>query len=639
MSLIRKLWITIIIAITLAFGVSIIVSTISSKENLETQLRMKNIDNAVSLALSISQMEKDPVIISLMLSAQFDNGHYQYIRLVDPNGNLMIERKNTTEASSVPSWFAWLIHISAPAGIAQIQNGWSQYGTLSLASTTEFAYLDLWKGILKALFWNTIIAAITGLIGSLTLKRILRPLNEMVDMAEAIGDKNFMNIEEPKTKEFKSLARAMNLLSNRIKAMFIDQSLLLEELRLEANHDPITGLMHRKYFISRIAAHISNEESFNEGVLVIANISNLTEINATLGSIETDLLLKKMGQELGAFCHQRSSLIAGRFSGASLAVFSKLPTDHNLLEAQIKSLELKAVENLSKVIPQVMISTTSSKVSKSDHLEGLKTLIANKEKTSPEEIDIIDLVNHNYITTYQNNDEAQWRAMLTTALDSKRLKLAKFPVISIDGQLIHNESPVRLQLEKDGAWISAAEFIASAIKLDLITRIDDMVLEFAIEALAGGSQAIGLNVSSGTMCNPTYLQKLTTLLNHRPDVALQLCFEVTEDGAFNQLDDFRQFCTTLKEIGCKVGIKHVGAQVARLGELHNLNLDYIKIDASLIRGIDSNTGNQAFLKGLCLIAHSIGLITIAEGVYSDREADILPTLGIDGMTGSAITMD
>ncbi len=640
MSLIRKLWITIIIAITLAFGVSIVVSTISSKEYLETQLRMKNIDNAVSLALSISQMEKDPVIISLMLSAQFDNGHYQYIRLVDPNGKLMIERKNTSQASNVPSWFARLIHISAPAGIAQIQNGWSQYGTLSLASTTEFAYLDLWKGILKALFWNTIIAAITGLIGSLTLKQILRPLNEMVDMAEAIGDKNFINIEEPKTKEFKSLARAMNLLSNRIKAMFIDQSLLLEELRLEANHDPITGLMNRKYFISRIAAHISNEESFNEGVLVIANISNLTEINAKLGSIETDLLLKKMGQELGAFCHQRPSLIAGRFSGASLAVFSKLPTDHNLLEAQIKSLELKALENSSKFIPQVMIYTTSSKVSKSDQLEGLKALITNiKEKTSPEEIDIIDLVNHNYIATYENNDEAQWRTMLTTALDSKRLKLAKFPVISIGGELIHNESPVRLQLEKDGAWISAAEFIASAIKLDLITRIDDMVVEFAIQSIAGGSQAIGLNVSTGAMCNPIYLHKLTDLLNQRPDVAQHLWFEVTEDGAFNQLNEFRQFCMTLKTLGCKVGIKHVGAQIARLGEMHDLSLDYIKIDASLIRGIDSNTGNQAFLKGLCLIAHSIGLITIAEGVYTDREAVILPTLGIDGMTGSGIKLD
>jgi EAL domain-containing protein (putative c-di-GMP-specific phosphodiesterase class I)/GGDEF domain-containing protein len=640
MSLIKKLWITIIISITLAFGASIVVNTLSSKDYLETQLQMKNIDNAVALALSISQIEKDPVIISLMLSAQFDNGHYQYIRLVDPNGKLIIERVNPRISPDVPLWFTHLIHISAPAGIAQIQNGWSQYGSLSLASTTEFAYQDLWKGILIALFWNAIIAAITGLIGTLILKRILHPLSDMVSMAEAIGDKNFITIQEPDTIEFKTLAKAMNLLSTRIKVMFKDQSQLLEELRREANYDAITGLMNRKYFINRVAAHISNEESFSDGVLVVSHIANLTEINAALGNIETDMLLKKIGNELEVLCHQSSSLIAGRLSGADLAVFSKLPMDRHLLATQIKNLQLTAIGNLPESVPGIILSTTSSRVSKSDQLEGLKTLITNiQEKTAPDEIDLIDLFNHNYVPSYDNNNEVQWRAMLTTTLDSKRLKLASFPVMSTMGTLIHNESPVRLQLEKDGAWISAAEFIASAIKLDLITRIDEMVVEFAIETLAGGGQAIGLNVSTSAMCNLSYLDKLTSMLIQHPASAQHLWLEVTEDGVFSQLDEFINFCSRLKALGCKVGVKHVGAQIARLGELHDLNLDYIKIDASLVRGIDSNTGNQAFLKGLCLIAHSIGLMTIAEGVYTDREIDILPTLGIDGMTGSAIKLN
>ncbi len=640
MSLSKKLWITIIIAISLAFGASIVVNTISSKDYLETQLRMKNIDNAVSLALSISQMEKDPVIIDLMLSAQFDNGHYQYIRLVDPAGKIMIARENPQLAPDVPLWFTRLIPISAPAGIAQIQDGWSQYGTLSLASTTEFAYQDLWKGILMALFWNAIIAAVTGLIGTLILKKILSPLNAMVDMAVAIGDKNFISIQEPGTIEFKTLARAMNQLSTRIKVMLRDQSQLLEELRREANYDPITGLMNRKYFISRLATHISNEDSFSEGVLVVSHIANLAEINATLGSIETDRLLKKMGNELGALCHQNRTLIAGRFTGSGLAVFSQLPIDHHQLETQIKNLQLKAAATLPETIPDMILSSTSCKVSISDQLESLKALISHlNEKISPDEIDLIDLISHSYSTSYENNDEAQWRTMLTAALDAKHLTLAAFPVISTEGKLIHNESPVRLQLEQGGAWISAAEFIASAIKLDLITRIDDMVVEFAIAALAGGSPAIALNVSTNAMCNSSYLDNLTALLTQHPAAAAQLWLDVTEDGVFNQLDEFRHFCKTLKALGCKIGVKHVGAQIARLGELHDLNLDYIKIDASLIRGIDSNTGNQAFLKGLCLIAHSIGLMTIAEGVYTDREIITLPSLGIDGMTGSAIKLD
>jgi EAL domain-containing protein (putative c-di-GMP-specific phosphodiesterase class I) len=89
-------------------------------------------------------------------------------------------------------------------------------------------------------------------------------------------------------------------------------------------------------------------------------------------------------------------------------------------------------------------------------------------------------------------------------------------------------------------------------------------------------------------------------------------------------------------LGCKIGIKHVGSQIARLGELHDLHLDYIKIDASIIRGIDHNTGNKAFLKGICLIAHSISLMTIAEGVQTDLEMAALPELGVDAMTGPAV---
>ena len=96
----------------------------------------------------------------------------------------------------------------------------------------------------------------------------------------------------------------------------------------------------------------------------------------------------------------------------------------------------------------------------------------------------------------------------------------------------------------------------------------------------------------------------------QPQCAQYLWLEVTEESVFNHLKEFRKFCNTLQPFGVKLGLKHVGAKIAQLSELHDLNLDYIKIDTSLIRDIDRNTGNQALIKGLCLIAHSIGIITI-----------------------------
>lgn len=637
MSLIKQLWMAIVILMTLAFGASFIINTITTRNYLEQQLETKNVDNAVSLALSISQMHKDLIAIDLMLAAQFDNGHYQYIRLVDPTGKLLSEKTNPDISIKVPQWFMTLLNIQVPAGVAEIQDGWKQYGTLSLVSDPRFAYQELWKGTLMTLFWTMIIGTSCGIFGSIILKVILDPLEQMAVMTQAIANKNFVTIDEPKTLELKSLARAMNQLSARIKEMFIDQGKLLEELRLEANHDPVSGLMNRRYFSSRVAAYISNEETFNHGLLVITRISNLTEINLTLGNIQTDALINRIGVALNALCRENTALVTGRLTGADFAIFSSKPTDQETLCAQIKTITLQAA-NLAEGQLTLELLASSTAVNKSDQLEGLKKLISViRSKTSPQEVDIMKLININDMAKYEDSTNTQWRKMLTTAIAERRIKLAAFPVKTTLNQLVHEESPVRLQLEMNGAWRTAAEFIPWAIELDLITSIDDLVIDLAINALKTGSAPIGLNVSTRGMCNPAYIHRLSTLLKAQtPAVTHNLWLEVPESGVFSHLEEFKIFCTSLKPLGCKIGIKHVGSQIARLGELHDLNLDYIKIDASIIRGIEHNTGNKAFLKGICLIAHSISLMTIAEGVQTETEMNALPELGIDAMTGPGI---
>ncbi|MEZ4483660.1 MAG: LapD/MoxY N-terminal periplasmic domain-containing protein [Syntrophotaleaceae bacterium] len=84
MSLTKRLWISVAVLMALAFGASFVLSALAAQKYLEEQLYLKNTDNATALALSMSQMAADQVMIELLLSAQFDSGHYQFIRLVDP---------------------------------------------------------------------------------------------------------------------------------------------------------------------------------------------------------------------------------------------------------------------------------------------------------------------------------------------------------------------------------------------------------------------------------------------------------------------------------------------------------------------------------------------------------------------------
>jgi len=167
MSLRKQLWLAIAIIMVLAFGGSFVVSTLSAQRYLSNQLYLKNLDNATALAISMSQVAEDPVSVELLLSAQFDSGHYQFIRLADPSGKPILDRSNPEIPVGAPAWFQRLIPLEAPPGIAQVQAGWRQFGTLSLQSHGKFAYEALWQGTLNLLFWFTLGAAVTGFLGTL----------------------------------------------------------------------------------------------------------------------------------------------------------------------------------------------------------------------------------------------------------------------------------------------------------------------------------------------------------------------------------------------------------------------------------------------------------------------------------------
>jgi EAL domain-containing protein (putative c-di-GMP-specific phosphodiesterase class I) len=74
-----------------------------------------------------------------------------------------------------------------------------------------------------------------------------------------------------------------------------------------------------------------------------------------------------------------------------------------------------------------------------------------------------------------------------------------------------------------------------------------------------------------------------------------------------------------------------------IGQLHDVGVDYVKVDSAFVRGIHSNPANQTLLRTLCTLVHSLGIRAIAEGVDQAREWDVLAELGFDGATGPQVT--
>lgn len=636
MSLIKQLWLAIVVILSLAFAGAFILNTVASKHYFEQQLQAKNDDNATTLALSMTQLEKDPVELNLLLSAQFDAGHYRYIGLVDPTGKVISERINNASKTKAPEWFVKLIPLKLQPGLAEIQDGWSQFGTLRIESDSNFAYDKLWDNTLLSAIWVLLIGLIGGLACGEILKKILSPLNDVVDQAVSIGENRFVTISEPKTKEFKAVVNAMNTLSSRVKKTVNEESARLDQLRLENNYDHITGLMNHDHFIKNLDANISREEYFHEGALIISRLTNLAAIDQKLGYKETNTLLKVIGDTLQNACDQQTGLSVGRLNGTDFAVFSNQPVDNYSFGNQIKKLLEKISAGNDKSIT-VNFTTVVARVANTD-TAGKMVELSSKllDEIGDEQSHVLHVINPGELDQYQDNQENEWLRLLTSALDNRRIKLEHYPVITQTGELMHFESPVRLQLKPDGKWFCAGEFITWATRLDLMARLDELVFETAVESISNGAQAIGLNVSASAMCNPSFIQKIVSTINAQPHVADKLYFEIPEQDAFNHQPEFHDFCKQIRSLGCKIGIEHVSTRISRLGELHDIGLHYIKIDASVIRDIDSSEANKTLLRGLCMIAHSIGVIAIAEGVHNENEIAVLKQIGIDGMTGPGI---
>jgi EAL domain-containing protein (putative c-di-GMP-specific phosphodiesterase class I) len=191
--------------------------------------------------------------------------------------------------------------------------------------------------------------------------------------------------------------------------------------------------------------------------------------------------------------------------------------------------------------------------------------------------------------------------------------------------------------DEGGEWQPAGRFLPVAERLKLTPQLDLAAVELGLAELSDKPDLSGLaiNLSASSIQSPAFRNELRALLRRHP-ATRRLWLEVSEAGALAHFEAFRALCLELKDVGCQMGIEHFGRQFSEIGRLHDLGLDYLKIDASFIRGLEANVGNQSFLTGLITIAHGIGMKVIAEGVASEAELAVLADVGFDGATGPGV---
>ena len=369
---------------------------------------------------------------------------------------------------------------------------------------------------------------------------------------------------------------------------------------------------------------------------MLVRVANLGEVNHRLGRNLTDDLIQRFGKVMKQSTDSIPDALVARLNGADFALL--LPTQNNGRDIATHLL-LRLVEECTPFTgnsPAAYIGLGGF-----HRGQDITGLLANVDAAlAGAEMAGINAIREAGTTddSHAPKNAEAWASMIALALDNHRVRLASFPLVDFSGRLLHRECPLRLQFEEQGEWLPAGRFLPVAERLRLTPKIDLMAVQLGLAELdkQPGIPGLAINLSAASVHDGAFRDQLLDLLTKHPGSAKRLWLEIPESGALRHLDAFRMLCKKLATAGCRLGLEHFGRQFSQIGLLHDFDLNYLKVDSSFIRDLDSNPGNQAFLKGLSAIAHNIGLQVYAEGVITTAELNALQTAGFDGATGPGI---
>ena len=243
--------------------------------------------------------------------------------------------------------------------------------------------------------------------------------------------------------------------------------------------------------------------------------------------------------------------------------------------------------------------------------------------------------------------EMQWLSRINEALDFDRFVLYAQPIIpikNINGIRPQFEILIRM-LGKQGEIIPPGAFIPAAERYNLIMAIDKWVIRHSFLALQKRnlsnilkSTGVGLsiNLSGTSLGNQDVASFIVEQMKANKVPGHLISFEITETSIISNLANATSFITELQQHGIRFGLDDFGSGLSSFGYLRNLPVDYVKIDGSFVKEIDTNPIDLAVVSSIHNIAQTMGKKTVAEFVENEAILKKLGEIGVDFAQGWAI---
>jgi diguanylate cyclase (GGDEF)-like protein len=423
-----------------------------------------------------------------------------------------------------------------------------------------------------------------------------------------------------------------------IPLIALDSTLWIARARAEDQlRDPLTGLPNRQWLLERIWTALDDAERIGaRSALMLIDLDRFRSVNDTLGHLAGDRLLLQIADRLRVALPRGAE--AARLGGDEFAVLLPVADSTTSATRVARGLVTALSSPLDLDGLTLVLEASAGVAVFPDHALDAEGLLrradvamyqAKRDRTGVEV----------YESKRDSNtpDRLGLLGDLRRALDAHEVQLHYQPKVRFDGQVAGLEALVRWVHPERGK-VPPDEFIAIAESSGLMPHLTEYVLETALGQVAewrsqGLYVPVAVNVSPRDVHTPGFAGSVAARLARHgvPAGALQL--EITEHVL---LEDPQRAADTLAALtahGVKMSLDDFGTGYSSLVHLRRLPVSELKIDRSFVARLAVDTEDAEIVRCTVDLAHSLGLLVVAEGVEDDETWERLRDLGCDAVQG------
>jgi diguanylate cyclase (GGDEF)-like protein len=410
-----------------------------------------------------------------------------------------------------------------------------------------------------------------------------------------------------------------------------------QEISRLARFDSLTGLPNRAMMRQTLDEGLRNATHRQKGcALFLIDLDRFKNVNDTLGHPAGDALLKQVAQRLTSVMGEHGQI--GRLGGDEFKAVLPGTVDIGLLESLAKTLIEQVSRPYSLDGHRVTIGASVG-IAIGDPGRACADSMVRNADLALYAAKAAGRGKHCFYEPAMHS-EASNRQMLENdlraALEREELSVVYQPIVRAAGEEVAGfEALVRWQHPKRGP-ISPAVFIPLAEECGMIAKIGEWVLSQALSAAAGWPESIrvAVNLSPIQFNDPRIVDVVRRALGAAGVKPGRLELEITEGVFLADSDATDDTFAKLKDLGVRLALDDFGTGYSSLGYLKKAPFDKIKIDQSFVRGAASRSNrNAAIIRAIVTLAESLAMDTVAEGVETHDDLQLMRDLGVSQVQG------